>query len=126
MCLTTVDIGSLDPRASGTGWKVFEWKSGHLHPEIMGRDPYEIGEWYEAYDLDRLAGPGYPPGFHIFTTEADARHWKNPEPNAVVRPVYWRHRLAAGSQHHGDHYLRIVVAKEIKIPRLRRCDCRPA
>lgn len=120
MCLCVIDSAKLDPRASGTGWKVFWRGSKRLYPEIRDDGtPYEIGEWYEACDLDGTS-LGYLPGFHMFTTKADALLWCD-GPHGVVRRVRWRHRLAMGTQQdwRGEK-LRVVVAKEIMIPRLPR------
>ncbi len=120
MCLSIVYINSRDPHESGTGWKVFRRRGGRLYPEVIDTgDPYEIREWYEAYDLGKPLG-GYLLGFHIFTTEAAAEVWKDSGPETVVRPVCWRHQLATGTQRWHGRNLKIVVAKEIMIPRPRR------
>lgn len=119
MCLHVISSAKPDPGASGSGWKVFQRGSRHLYSEIQGSGaPYEIGEWYEAYDLDEIR-PGYLPGFHVFTTKADALLWYS-GPSEVVRRVRWRHRLATGTQGWRGKKLRIVVVKEIMIPKLVR------
>ncbi len=117
MCLDLIDQQASAPHRSGVGWKVFRLLRGRLYPEMCSDgEPYVIGEWYEAYDIELAHSPGYPLGFHILATKAGAGVWQD-QPDTAVRQVQWRHFLATGTQKWGGRNLRVIVAKEIMILR---------
>lgn len=119
MCLSFIDNTASAPAASGEGYKVFWQRNGKLFPQTQisdPSDPYDIGQWYVAYDLATNADPSYPLGFHVFLEMDDAQAW-NRETGCVIRKVRWSHRLALGQQRVRGKDLRVVVAKEIMILR---------
>lgn len=118
MCLITVETrGNFN-----IGYKIFDISNDGLlyfpwyHPKKL--NSLRINKW--IHDKSKgllnkygLANNKYRTGFHIFTTEHDAKEFasRNDVSNAkVIRKVYYKNIVAIGSQ-----VEQVVVARSIKI-----------
>lgn len=116
MCLSEVTSNTHDPAAAGGGWKAFVLEWGSIHSWFCWTEaPYEINEWYEAFDFRTSDRMRYWRGFHLFTKRQYAELWAERARRTVVRQVRWRHLLAKGFQRVNGLRLPVIVAKEILI-----------
>ena len=103
MCLDTVDKEI--KVKEGIGWKAFLGEGDKGLKSVCQEYPQPAGKWLKDTRTEPLEG--YPAGFHIHTSKADAERWISTK----IRPLRFRNVVATGRLGLDN----VIVAREIRI-----------